>query len=233
MARYPSFVSLDRFVHVDRLRSLDGFIASRIRAHIAAGEDSFFLNQHRMDEQSPYQPGVREIWLSRLVAGTPYNYLDLDRPEVWERSPAAAEFAPLMDFLATLPFESTARMIIIYDNEGNCVPAHRDHTESEVCNEFIWMRTNFDKVFYLLNPASGEKLAVDSHTAWFDTVNQFHGAEASDGLTFSIRVDGVFSDDFRRQIPFPATNRSSAPALWAEALATPMDGGMARADLVG
>jgi hypothetical protein len=233
MARYPSFVSFDRFVDVERLRSLDGFIASRIREHIAAGKDSFFLNQHRMKEEAPYQPGVREIWLSKLVAGTPYNYLDLDRPELWEPSPAAAEFAPLMDFLATLPFASTARMIIIYDNEGNAVPAHRDHMESEVCNEFIWMRTNFDKTFYLLNPDTGEKLNVDCHTAWFDTVNQYHGAEASAGLTFSIRVDGVFSDEFRRRIPFPVTNRSSAPALWAEALATSTDGGMARADLVG
>jgi hypothetical protein len=225
MALYPSFVDLDRFVDVQRLRSLDAFIASRIRAHIAAGEDSFFLNQHRMIEEAPYQPGVREIWLSKLVAGTPYNYLDLDRPDVWEPSPAAAEFAPLMDFLATMPFASTARMIVIYDNEGNAVPAHRDHMESDVCNEFIWMRTNFDKRFYLMNCDTGEKRYVDSHTAWFDTVNQYHGAEASDGLTFSIRVDGVFSDAFRSQIPFPKTNRSAAPALWAQA--------MAPAELVG
>ena len=225
MVRYPTFVSLDRFVDVERLRSLDGFIASRIRAHIDAGKDSFFLNQHRMEEDAPYQPGVREIWLSRLIDGTPYNYLDLDRPDVWEPSPAAREFAPLMEFLATLPFASTARMIIIYDNDGNAVPAHCDHLESEVCNEFIWMRTNFDKRFYMLDPESGERLYVNSHTAWFDSVNQYHGAEASRGLTFSIRVDGVFSDEFRRQIPFPACNRSSAPAHWAAA--------MAPADLVG
>jgi hypothetical protein len=219
MARYPSFVNLDPFVDVERLRSLDGFIKARIAGHIAAGKDSLFLNEHRLNEQSPYEPGVREIWLSRLVSGTPYDYLDLDNPEVWEPSAASAEFAPLMDFLAILPFAATARVIIIYDYEGNAVPAHRDHTESEVCNEFIWMRTNFDKKFYLLNPDSGEKLTVNSHTAWFDTVNQYHGAEGADGLTFSIRVDGIFTDEFRRQIPFPATNRSSAPALWAEALA--------------
>ena len=218
MPRYPSFVNLDRFVDVEWLKSLDGFIKDRIAKHIEAGKDSLFLNQHRLNEQSPYEPGVREIWLTRLVDGTPYNYLDLDRPEVWEPSAAAAEFAPLMEFLAALPFASTARMLIIYDHQGNAVPAHRDHVESEVCNEFIWMRTNFDKNFYLLNPASGEKLYVDTHSAWFDTVNQFHGAEGADGLTFSIRVDGVFSDEFRRQIPFPATNRSSAPALWAEAM---------------
>ena len=124
-------------------------------------------------------------------------------------------------------------MIIIYDNEGNAVPPHRDHVESEVCNEFIWMRTNFDKIFNLLNPDTGKALTVDSHTAWFDTVNQYHGAEPGDGLTFSIRVDGVFSDAFRRQIPFPATNRSAAPALWAEALAKSDDRALAHAERSG
>jgi hypothetical protein len=90
----------------------------------------------------------------------------------------------------------------------------------------------FRQSFYLLNRDTGEKLYVDSHTAWFGTVNQNHGADASDGLTFSIRVDGVFSDEFRRQTPFPDSNRSSAPALWVETFATRANA-LAHADLVG
>ena len=218
MVHYPSYVDLDPFIDTAALRALDGFIADRIRTHIESGQDSFFLNQHRLEQGSPYRPGVREIWLSKLIEGVPYDYLDLDNPDVWEPSPESLEFAPLMEFLATLPFAATGRMIIIYDSEGNSVPAHRDHVESEVCNEFIWMRTNFDKPFYVLNPASGEKRYVASHTAWFDTVNQYHGADAADGLTFSIRVDGVFNEEFRRRIPFPGENRSSAPSLWANAM---------------
>jgi hypothetical protein len=218
MVHYPSYVDLDPFIDTAALRALDGFIAGRIRTHIESGQDSFFLNQHRLEQGSPYRPGVREIWLSKLIEGVPYDYLDLDNPDVWEPSPESLEFTPLMEFLATLPFAATGRMIIIYDSEGNSVPAHRDHVESEVCNEFIWMRTNFDKPFYVLNPASGEKRYVASHTAWFDTVNQYHGADAADGLTFSIRVDGVFNEEFRRRIPFPGENRSSAPSLWANAM---------------
>ena len=56
---------------------------------------------------------------------------------------------------------------------------------------------------------------MDSYTAWFDSVNQYHGADASDGLSFSIRVDGIFSDSFRSMIPFPPTNRAAAPSIWA------------------
>jgi hypothetical protein len=227
-------MSLDRFVDTARLRSLDAFIASRIRLHVDSGQDSFFLNQHRLDQGSAYRPGVREIWLSRLTEGTPYDYLDLDKPGVWESSAAAEEFAPVMDFIATLPFAATARIIIIYDHEGNAVPAHRDHEDREICNEFIWMRTNSAKRFYLLNPENREKLYVDSHTAWFDTVNQYHGADANDGLSFSLRVDGVFTDEFRRKIPFPREQRSAAPSLWAaEKAARALQPAMASAGNLG
>ena len=122
-----------------------------------------------------------------------------------------------MAFIATLPFRETGRLIIMYDHSGRAVTARRDHDSAELCHEFIWFRTNFSKPFYMLNPDSGEKLYVRSHSAWFDTVNQYHGADGSDGLSFSIRVDGRFSDEFRAQIPFPPENRASAAALWTEA----------------
>jgi hypothetical protein len=67
----------------------------------------------------------------------------------------------------------------------------------------------------MLNPVTGERCYVRSHSAWFDTVNQYHGADAASGLSFSIRVDGRFTEEFRRQIPVCAENPASAPALWA------------------
>lgn len=212
---YPSYKSLDPFIDVAALRSLDPFLTERIESHMASEQDAYFLNEHRLDDASPYIPGVREIWLTRTPPGTPYDYLDLDKPELWHPTPEADEFAPLMAFIRTLPFSATGRILIIYDTGGNAVPAHRDHLASDTCHEFIWMRTNFRKSLYMLDPASGEDLDVGSYSAWFDTVNQYHGAHASDGLSFSIRVDGIFSDELRAGIPFPPVNRSSAPSIWA------------------
>ena len=120
-----------------------------------------------------------------------------------------------MDFIQTLPFEATGRMLIIYDDRGVEVPAHRDHLEKNVCHDFIWFRTNLIKPFYMYNQNSGEKLYVKSYSAWFDTVNQFHGSDAVPGLSFSIRVDGIFSREFRKSIPMPSTNLASTPSLWA------------------
>lgn len=219
-AQYPSYVDFDRFIDVDRLRALDEFIAEGIEHHIRTEQDSFFLNQHRLEANSPYAPGVREIWLTQTVPGTPYDYLDLDKPALWAPTPAAEEFAPLTQFIATLPFAATGRVLIIYDNGGNEVPAHRDHTDPDICHEFIWMRTRFNKQFYMLDAASGRKQYVTSHSAWLDSVNQFHGADACQSLSFSIRVDGVFNQELRQMIPFDEDRRSATPSLWASPVTT-------------
>lgn len=211
---YPCYKSFDEFIDVERLKSLDGYLTQRIREHIEARKDiQFYTGPFRLKESSPDRPGTRMIYLAH--SNRPDSYFDLDRTELWKRTPEAAEFSPLMDFIETLPFKATGRMLIMYDDIARPVSAHRDHESPEVCHEFIWFRTNLSKPFYMLNHHTHEKQYVESYSAWFDTVNQFHGTDPQEGLSFSIRVDGLFTDEFRRRIPKPAYNPASTPALWA------------------
>jgi hypothetical protein len=212
--KYPCYKSLDEFIDVGRLKSLDGYITDRILRHASGQQDiRFYTGPHRLGDEGPELPGSRMIYLAR--SSRPDNYFDLDKTELWEPAPAAEEFSELMDFLATLPFKDTGRMLIMYDEVGRAVTAHRDHDVTEKCHDFVWLRTNRRKPFYMLDHRTGEKLYVESYSAWFDSVNQFHGSDAAEGLSFSIRVDGHFTDEFRKQIPKPAANPASTPALWA------------------
>ncbi len=211
---YPSYKDLDSFIDVERLKSLDHHVRERLQRRLATARDlAFYTGPFLLSEQAPSLPGSRLVYLSRSAREE--NYYDLDRAELWQPTEEADDFPELMAFIATLPFRETGRMIIMYDDSGRAVTAHRDHDSEELCHEFIWFRTNLDKPFYMLNPKTGEKLHVASHAAWFDTVNQYHGADASGGLSFSIRVDGIFTDEFRSRIPFPERNRAAAPSLWA------------------
>lgn len=211
---YPSYKSFDEFIDVERLKALDGYLIERIKQHIKAQTDiQFYTGPFRLHDALPERPGSRMIYLAQ--SKFPDNYFDLDRTDLWEPTPATSEFALLMDFIASLPFQATGRMLIMYDDVQREVPAHRDHTETEVCHEFIWFRTNRQKPFYMFNHLTNEKQYVESYSAWFDTVNQFHGTDPGAGLTFSIRVDGMFTDEFRKRIPQPATNLASTPAFWA------------------
>jgi len=213
--KYPSYKSFDRFIDVERLKALDGYLIDRIEHHRRLNLSDYFLNEHRLDPTAPHRPGAREVWLTKTKPGTIYNYLDLNKPELWERTEWAGDFSLLMAFIDTLPFYRTGRILIIYDDTGSEVPAHRDHLDTEICHEFIWFRTNLEKPFYMLNQNTGEKMYVNSYSAWFDTVNQFHGSDAKLGLSFSIRVDGIFDPRFHRVIPRPRSNPASTPAYWA------------------
>jgi hypothetical protein len=213
---YPCYKSFDEFIDVPRLRALDSYITEKIKKHIRTQQEDYFLNLYRLEAETPYQPGVREIWLSRTKKELPIEYLDLvDKTEAWELTEFADEFALLMDFIETLPFRSKGRILVIYDDSGKEVPAHRDHLETTLCNEFLWFRTNLKKPFYMLNQNTNEKKYVESYSAWFDSVNQYHGSDAVRGLSFSMRVDGIFTDEFRKLIPQPDFNAASTPALWA------------------
>ncbi|HEX8654104.1 MAG TPA: hypothetical protein VF693_02620 [Allosphingosinicella sp.] len=214
---YPSYMDLDPWIDVDRLKALDGFVTERLARRLeAAGDLAFDTGPFLLGGEAPRLPGSRLVYLARTEAKD--DYYELDRTELWRPTPEAEEFAPLMDFIATLPFAATGRMIIMYDYDGRAVPAHRDHDSLNLCHEFVWFRTNLSKPLYMLNPKSGERLDVTSHSAWFDTVNQYHGADAAPGLSFSIRVDGRFTEDFRAMIPAASENPASAAALWAAGL---------------
>ncbi len=211
---YPSYKDLDAFIDVDRLKALDGFVRERVTNRLSATDDlKFYTGPFVQDPQAERVPGPRMIHLSR--SREPDDYYNLDVPDLWETTDEAKEFAPLMAFIGTLPFAATGRMLIIYDENGRAVTAHRDHDSVDLCHEFIWFRTSLDKPFYMLDQHRDEKLYVASHAAWFDTVNQFHGADKTGELSISIRVDGVFTDAFRKQIPFPAVGKAAAPAVWA------------------
>jgi len=212
--KYPSYKSFDEFIDVDWLKSLDGYVTERIQKRLADEKDmQFYTGPFVIGEKAAVKPGSKMVYLSQPKGED--NYYNLDNPDAWEPAEGATEFSELMEFIATLPFKATARMLIMYDPEGRAVTAHRDHVSYDLCHEFIWFRTNLRKPFYMLNENTGEKQYVESHSAWFDSVNQFHGGDATGELAISIRVDGKFSDDFKVQIPIPENNLASTPSFWA------------------
>ena len=211
---YPSYKSFDEFIDVERLRSLDGYITQRVKRRLQAQKDyKFYTGPYKLEADVPDRPGSRMIYLA--YSERPDSYFDLDKAEFWHLAEAANEFSLLMDFIKTLPFKSTGRMLIMYDDAPREVPAHRDHIETELCHDFLWFRTSMKKPFYMLNHKTGAKKYVNTYTAWFDSVNQFHGSDSYDGLSFSIRVDGVFTDEFKAKIPMPEYNLASTPSFWA------------------
>jgi hypothetical protein len=122
---------------------------------------SFLYRSVSSAKQRADHPGTRMIYLA--YSEKPDSYFDFDRTELWHPTANANEFALLMDFIGTLPFKATGRMLIMYDDVAREVPAHRDHIETELCHDFLWFRTNTKKPFYMLNHKTGEKNTSNLH----------------------------------------------------------------------
>jgi hypothetical protein len=212
--QYPSYKSFDEFIDVAALKSLDAYIRERFAARDKKDELFWTGPYTRTLLSDDQRPGSRVVWLTEQI-GTNHDYFNLDQPELWRETEAAEEFSEVMAFVRTLPFKATGRIIIMYDLNGKAVTSHRDHPRTDVCNEFIWFRLNPIKPFYTMNSETGERKYVEGHSAWFDTVNQFHGADAAEGLSISLRVDGQFTDELRALMPKPEQNKASTPSLWA------------------
>src|SRR6202043_3008813 len=127
---FPCYKAMDDFIDIERLKLIDQCLTKQIQEHIRKHEDSqFHTGTLVLDPKSSKRPGSRIIFLSK--SKRPYRYLDLDKPELWEPTPESEEFPELMELIATFPFKKTARMMIMYDDSGKAVTAHRDHAQTK------------------------------------------------------------------------------------------------------
>jgi hypothetical protein len=82
---------------------------------------------------------------------------------------------------------------------------HRDlilPNETEYFNhrhEFLHLRTNLDKPFYIWDPEDDAKFLVNSHATFFND-QDWHAGGRTNKQTYSLRVDGTFTEEFRKKI---------------------------------
>ena len=114
----------------------------------------------------------------------------------------AALFPGLMSFAKKLPLKEIGRLDIFLSHSNIIGHLHSDGIPSvrtRLLHEFIWMRPNLDKKFYVYDKDTCVKNHVRSHSAFFNSLDQ-HGSDPTPFTTFSVRVDGVFTDEFKRKI---------------------------------
>lgn len=66
-------------------------------------------------------------------------------------------------------------------------------------NEFIHIRPNTKKAFYLWDPETKDKTYLNTRAAWWND-QDWHGGERIMEQSYSLRIDGKFTDDFRKKL---------------------------------
>ena len=66
-------------------------------------------------------------------------------------------------------------------------------------NEFIHIRPNTKKAFYLWDPEKKNKTYINTRAAWWND-QDWHGGERIMEQSYGLRIDGKFTEDFRKKL---------------------------------
>ena len=103
-------------------------------------------------------------------------------------------------------FEHIGRVIFFHCDHDGLPFEHRDldaKTGLDVQyphrNEFIHIRPNTKKAFYLWDPDTKDKTYLNTRAAWWND-QDWHGGERIMEQSYSLRIDGKFTDKFRETL---------------------------------
>lgn len=96
--------------------------------------------------------------------------------------------------------------IIFFKQEHDTVPGiHRDLYQGNADdypphrNEFIHLTPDKNKGMFLWDPDNDQKIYINARAAWWND-SDWHSASPSTVQTYSLRIDGVFTDKFRKSL---------------------------------
>ncbi|GAC1393537.1 MAG: hypothetical protein NVSMB47_01000 [Polyangiales bacterium] len=120
---------------------------------------------------------------------------------------ARALFPKTIDFVRSLPFQSIGRCNLMGLEAHDHGTVHRDGEPESVSTEgdgqgpdpFITICPLANKRLFLWDEEAQRKTTVVSRAYWFND-HDFHGVEADPFFRYSLRIDGVFRDEFRKRI---------------------------------
>lgn len=92
-------------------------------------------------------------------------------------------------------FKEIGRTMLFVSERHSPTPIHTDLAPGSRKDQFIWVNPAMLKRFFVYDEKTDTRHHITSMFSVFDNAS-FHGGEPTDRSTFSIRVDGLFSDEF-------------------------------------
>jgi len=142
-----------------------------------------------------------------------YHFL-FDFVDGWRENPfpysirPAAKFFPevtkwIENLITTNVFSHIGRASFFIQESGGISFEHRDPSVdpdfSDVLSEFIHIRINLNRPFYVRDKETLEKFYINTCVGYWND-QDWHGGDSILEPSYAFRVDGVFTDDFRKCI---------------------------------
>lgn len=107
----------------------------------------------------------------------------------------------ILNFKTSGIFESLHSATLMTLEAGGIPWEHCDPEpamEGEIA-EFIHIKTDIERPFYVIDPKTTTRSYINSRVAWWDET-EWHGGEPINRPTYTLRINGKFSDAFKKQI---------------------------------
>jgi hypothetical protein len=154
-----------------------------------------------------------------MGAYDPYIYYFLWEEGSWDNrteprklTEEAAHFPNVVNWVESLQgtlFEHIGRVIFFHCDHNGMPFEHRDLDAKNGVfsdngytphrNEFIHIRPNTKKAMYLWDPEKKNKIYLNTRAAWWND-QDWHGGEQIMEQSYSLRIDGRFTEDFRKKL---------------------------------
>lgn len=123
--------------------------------------------------------------------------------EGWEWTNNVKNFPKLKTWLDSLigtVFQEYGR-ILFFLHEHDCkLLTHRDGIASVPHrNEFLWINPTGIKKFFVYDETKDQRHDVNSPVVFFNDLDM-HGGDTNECMTWTLRIDGVFTEEFRRRV---------------------------------
>lgn len=130
-------------------------------------------------------------------------YLKKGSSDHFDWTPNSQHFPNLINWLKNLKgpvFESYGR-VLFFIHEHDCkLLIHRDGLSyAPHGNEFLWFNPGGTKKFFIYDEEKDARHYVESSAAFFNDLDM-HGGDPTEYASWSLRVDGRFSSEFKKNL---------------------------------
>lgn len=179
-----------------------------IQENLLKTNKDIFITEFLHKVRSPYY-----VLNLRQGGHESYVYDAIKTPkEVWDsitwKDELTKRWNPFKEWVENLPVKRIGHIGLFINRPGVIPWYHVDSGQDDDIEnwkptphrgEFIWINLDKNKTFYVLD---NNKIPVQikSRSAFFNTNNWHGGHEATHSWSCSVRIDCIFSDEFRQQL---------------------------------
>lgn len=139
-----------------------------------------------------------------LGAHNPYKiYTLFNFAEGWKNDPTLRSYSPehiyfpsVVEWVNNLKiFSHIGRAYFLILDAGGTSIEHCDPKQNGL-NEFIHIRSDLDRPFYIRDMDTSEKIYINTKAAYFND-QDYHGGDPISKSTYVLRIDGIFTEEFK------------------------------------